>query len=140
VDRRPIAIASDFVIAVSSSLLSSIHLHDGIEYCDVCTMPRVFRANIGARRALRSRAGYIRHYKLQLLMKLDLRVEAMCIRRNPFISRVVDTLLSTFISYTNLNYPLRRSKHVHRDWDTILLQHNYNNLQNGNYPDFKCAL
>ena len=43
----------------------------------------------------------------------------MCIRRNPFISRVEDTLLSTFISYTNLNYPLR-SKHVH--WDRDILQ------------------
>ena len=49
--------------SVSSSLLSSIHLHDGIKFCDVCTMPRVFRAKLGARRAATiSRWIVTRHY------------------------------------------------------------------------------
>lgn len=58
-NRRPNAIASDFVQVVSSSLLSSIHLHDGIKYCDVCTMFGRSELILEPGEQLRSRAGYL---------------------------------------------------------------------------------
>lgn len=91
---------------MSSSLLSSIHFHDGIKYCDVCTMFGCSELILEPGKQLRSCARQLFDYKLLMKPNREPVYKTQSIykswsSRYPFIY---------LISYTNLSYPLH-SKH-----------------------------